>query len=95
MVEAPDTPCFHAYFKLPRMRSSRGLTSFPVKASKVTSGEEDSVQQTSPHEASPRFAVVSTLLERRSGNDPVAVCNPFCGPPRLKDALSNTVDRIT
>jgi hypothetical protein len=27
---APDTPCFHAYFKPPRIRSSRGLTSFPV-----------------------------------------------------------------
>jgi hypothetical protein len=30
VVEAPDSPCFHAYFKPPRMRSSRGLTSFPV-----------------------------------------------------------------
>ena len=30
LVAAPDTPCFHAYFKPPRIRSSRGLTSFPV-----------------------------------------------------------------
>jgi hypothetical protein len=30
LVAAPDTPFFHAYFKPPRIRSSRGLTSFPV-----------------------------------------------------------------
>lgn len=95
VVEAPDTPCFHAYFKPPRMRSSRELTSFPVEAGKreVTSGK-DSMRQTSPHEASPGLAMITTLLEGCSGNDPVAVCNLFCAPPRLKDALSDAIDRV-
>lgn len=95
-VEVPDTPCFHAYFKPPRMRSSRGLTSFPVAVRLVsTRSREDSIRQTSPHKASPGLAMAATLLEGCSGNDPVAVCNPFCGPPRLKDALSSAIGRIS
>jgi hypothetical protein len=31
VVRAPETPFFQVYFKLPRIRSSRGLTSFPIR----------------------------------------------------------------
>lgn len=33
IVGEPDTPCFQLYFRPPRMRSSRGLTSLPIPSS--------------------------------------------------------------
>jgi hypothetical protein len=46
VVEAPDSPCFHAYFKPPRMRSSRGLTSFPVAERLVSALSEVGLNMT-------------------------------------------------
>ena len=66
-----------------------------VSTTSVTNLMKYSITLTSPHQASPSFAVTTAFFEGCSGNDPIAIRNPLASPSCLMDALANAVCSVS